>query len=515
MEDIHTPGKRHARQEALRTRATRAEDRRALVSRPDAAEPSTETESLLESVFRAAPIGIGLVRNRVLIEVNDRLCTMTGYEAEELIGQSARVLYPTQEDFDYVGTEKYRQIVEHGTGSVETRWRRRDGMIRDVLLSSTPIDPSDMSKGVTFTVLDITEHRRALREKDSAARFPSENPYPVFRVTATGKVAYANPASLDLLKDHDAHSGDLAPPHWRALVHQALSSGIIGKLEVEHRGRTFAFHAVPLPSVQYVNFYGTDITDRKQAEERLREQELHEKQRVEAELADARDELVRKTRLAAIGQMSASIAHDLRNPLGAVRNAAYLLRRRLPQDQPRLLDPVAIIEQEVARADRIITNLLNLTRSRSPNKEAVDMGSLVRRIFENTRNAEGVQCRFSFSTDPFIIQADVGQFTQVLANLLDNAVEAMGGRGELWVEASRKEDCDVLTLRDTGPGWPEDVRDRLFEPLVTTKTTGTGLGLAICRQIVESHDGTIEAVESATKGATIRIMLPSHERTSS
>ena len=86
---------------------------------------------------------------------------MTGYAKEELVGKSSRILYPTQEDFEYVGTEKYRQISEKGTGVVETRWMKKDGTIFDVLLASTPIDLNDLSKGVTFTALDISERKRA------------------------------------------------------------------------------------------------------------------------------------------------------------------------------------------------------------------------------------------------------------------------------------------------------------------------------------------------------------------
>jgi signal transduction histidine kinase len=212
--------------------------------------------------------------------------------------------------------------------------------------------------------------------------------------------------------------------------------------------------------------------------------------------------------------MSASIAHDLRNPLGAVRNAAYLLKRRLDQQDPRLLESLNIIEHEVVKANRIITNLLNLTRSRSPNKGAVDFAPLVRRILSNTRDVEKVECHISLSAEPFVLQADAGQISQVFANILDNAVQAMDGHGELFISATRDDRRDVLIFKDTGPGWPEAIRDRLFEPLVSTKTTGTGLGLAICRQIVESHNGTIEAIDGERSGAAIRIVLPGPPETS-
>lgn len=120
-----------------------------------------KSDARSRSILRAAPVGIGVIVDRVFQEVNEAMTTMTGYQADELLGQSARMLYPTQADFDYVGTEKYRQIGERGIGSVETRWRRKDGEIIDVVLSSSPIVADDLSQGVTFTVLDITASKQA------------------------------------------------------------------------------------------------------------------------------------------------------------------------------------------------------------------------------------------------------------------------------------------------------------------------------------------------------------------
>ncbi len=123
-----------------------------------------ESEAMLRSIFRAAPVGIGVVRNRVLLWTNQRIHEMTGYSEEDLRGKSARILYPSDEDFEYVGREKYRQISRFGTGTVETRWLRSDGREIDVILSSTPIDLADLQKGVTFSALDITE-RKHLEEQ--------------------------------------------------------------------------------------------------------------------------------------------------------------------------------------------------------------------------------------------------------------------------------------------------------------------------------------------------------------
>lgn len=119
-----------------------------------------ESEAILKSVFRAAPVGIAVVVNRNFTWVNNKLQHMVGYSEGEMLGHSSRMLYRTQEEYEPLGLEIYRQIQEHGTGTVETHWVRKDGSVIDILLSSTPIDLDDFSKGVTVSALDITERRQ-------------------------------------------------------------------------------------------------------------------------------------------------------------------------------------------------------------------------------------------------------------------------------------------------------------------------------------------------------------------
>jgi len=126
-----------------------------ITDRKEAEEKLQIHEARLASILRVTPIGIGMVVDRVLKEVNDRFCRMTGYSRDELIDRSARILYPSQEEFDRVGREKYKQIREKGTGSVETLFRKKDGSIIHILLSSSPIVPGDLSQGITFTATEI------------------------------------------------------------------------------------------------------------------------------------------------------------------------------------------------------------------------------------------------------------------------------------------------------------------------------------------------------------------------
>lgn len=119
-----------------------------------------ESEAYIRSILRVAPIGIGVAKGRVLQEVNLRMCEMTGYGEEELIGQNARIIYLNDEDYEHVGRKGYEQLHGHGTETVETQWKCKDGSVIDVLFSSTALDPNNLSKGVTFTGLDITEQKK-------------------------------------------------------------------------------------------------------------------------------------------------------------------------------------------------------------------------------------------------------------------------------------------------------------------------------------------------------------------
>lgn len=122
-----------------------------------------QREQYLQSIFRAAPAGIGVVVDRHITGVNEKLCELSGYSENELLNESSRLLYLSDSDYDEVGAVKYQKIREHGTGTIETRWKCKDGTIKDILLSSTPMDAEDLQKGITFTAMDITERKNAER----------------------------------------------------------------------------------------------------------------------------------------------------------------------------------------------------------------------------------------------------------------------------------------------------------------------------------------------------------------
>ncbi len=139
---------------------------RDVTEQTEALQALRNNQKLLDSILRTAPSAIGVVSNRVFLVVNERMCLMTGYTQEELVGKNARMLYPDDKEYEYVGAEKYRQIGVGKTGTVETRWQRKDGEIIEILLCSSPINPNDLVSGVTFTALDISERKRAEAERE-------------------------------------------------------------------------------------------------------------------------------------------------------------------------------------------------------------------------------------------------------------------------------------------------------------------------------------------------------------
>lgn len=261
-----------------------------------------------------------------------------------------------------------------------------------------------------------------------------------------------------------------------------------------------------------------DITERaraeqavRQAEQELRAHQQNEREQVEAELTRLREELVRKTRLATLGQLAGSIAHELRNPLGAVRNAAYFLRSSGNLDPAMRERHLRIIEAEVSTSDRIISDLLEMSRGKIPQKQEVDLEPVLQAVRAKLPGGPSLEWNLSLEVDPFHVYADPAQIAQVFQNLLTNAEQAMNGAGRITIQARRTGDGDVIVLEDSGPGIPEDIGERVFETLFTTKAKGTGLGLSICRQIMERHGGALNLLPSRGAGAVFELRLPRGE----
>lgn len=245
-----------------------------------------------------------------------------------------------------------------------------------------------------------------------------------------------------------------------------------------------------------------DVTDL----HRLRAKEREERQLVEDELARVKGQIVRQTRLAAVGQMSATVAHELRNPLGVVRNSLYLLRKLC--HEPRQEKYLDLMEYELEQSSRIISELLAMSRTGTPEKRNFDVVSLLKEIIANLSDTDCVEWDLEALPDRFEVVADIVQLRQVFRNLLNNAVQATEGHGRVRIEVNREEHWDEISIADNGPGIPDEIRSEIFEPLFSTKVKGTGLGLTVSAQILKFHGGSIELISPSGPGAHFQVRLP-------
>lgn len=269
----------------------------------------------------------------------------------------------------------------------------------------------------------------------------------------------------------------------------------------------------------------TDITRLKEVEQELARhsdslEELVRERTTELEAAQER--LLRQERLATLGQLTATVSHELRNPLGVISNAAYYLKRKCSNNKQQLdEDKVAqyldMIQREVTAADQIIADLLSTSRTKAPVVQWIDLDELVEAIVTTSMFPEHIQWQYYREPKPFMLRADPVQLTQVLRNLLGNAIQAIGDAddGRIVLSATTTAEYYQLSFRDNGPGINEEIQDKMFEPLYTTKAKGNGLGLSISRELVRGHGGELSYVNSASettidnnKGAEFLLILP-------
>jgi len=227
-------------------------------------------------------------------------------------------------------------------------------------------------------------------------------------------------------------------------------------------------------------------------------------------------ELEQARNLAALGQMAATVAHEVRNPLGAIQGFAELLQRDL-QGQPGPLRQVDRILRGVQGANRIVGDLLEYCRPVAPKPEAVSLESLLAESLAALRVSPAWHSRIELDlhVDPDLpcCLGDRGLLLQALANLYDNAVAAIEGRGTLSVRAragasASRPDRLRIVIRDTGRGLSADEVARIFQPFYTTRPGGTGLGLPLVRRIVEAHGGRVHVVSAPARGTSVVLDLP-------
>ena len=225
-----------------------------------------------------------------------------------------------------------------------------------------------------------------------------------------------------------------------------------------------------------------------------------------AELLEAQKAIIRNERLAAVGEMATVVSHELRNPLGAAVNNLYLLRMDLgPSLTDSAEEHVAGAERQIHRAVSLSEDLTTYMREPDPRPSRFDLGTVVDEVLESAPPPSGIDVSVEASTE---VDADPSLLTQVLANLVTNAYQAMPNGGSVVIRGDRDDDATLVSVRDGGTGFDPDIAHRLFDPFFTTKGEGTGLGLAIAQRLTEAHGGTISIENVPTGGAKVTIRFP-------
>ncbi len=226
-------------------------------------------------------------------------------------------------------------------------------------------------------------------------------------------------------------------------------------------------------------------------------------------IVEIEDQLRQADRLTALGELSAGMAHEIRNPLGSIRGTAEILRDALPADN-QYTEFSQILIKEVDRLNQVVEDFLSFARPTADDQRDFKPTEILHEVLQLCRQQitkDNIKIHWQENPLPAVV-GDAAQFKQVFLNLILNAFQAMPSGGELWIESDVNEKNQVvLTFRDSGSGIPAEDLDRIFNPFFTTKTKGTGLGLAITYRILKNHCGDISVANSPEGGAEFTIIL--------
>ena len=268
----------------------------------------------------------------------------------------------------------------------------------------------------------------------------------------------------------------------------------------------------------------SDVTDRKRAEARIERRNEELRQAVQErtrEMEALMARIMRQEKLATIGQIAGSIAHELRNPLSVLKQSLFYLTRlhhrgRLESTNPQVPDYIQLMDAEINAAERVISQLLAFARSTPPSPQWLDLRELLRDVLRQKPLGDDVRVRMIFVPYSYQLYADRWCMQHVFLNLLSNAADACEGVGTVTIHAQIDATAHQyhIALRDTGRGIPNDDLQHVFEPLYSRKMWGTGLGLSLCQQLIEQQGGAISLESQEGRGTTVELRLPMPPETS-
>jgi PAS domain S-box-containing protein len=456
-----------------------------------------DREANLQSIFRAAPVGIGLSIDRMLKQFNDRVCEMVGRSREELIGQCARILYPSDEEFGRFGHESSKSIPTGGTGALEVTWMHKDGHPVDILLSWTQFDPADRSSGFTFVALDITKRKQAERRESEARRVAeavaeaglqyletarvqsmaaliveraleiigaemgfvgerlSDGSLRLLAVSDMAWMALKGGSLYDHAREAINESGGYVMPRTDNVLFRPLETGEVlmsdaPAHEPDWRGipeghpSVYSLLLVPLKVTnEVVGLLG--VANRPEGFSEANRRDLESfaptaalaisRWRSEQERRNLEDQLRQSQKMEAVGQLAGGVAHDFNNLLQAIHGYTFLAMSDLSPES----DGHAYVEEVMKAAERaaaLTQQLLAFSRRQVIQPKAVDLNQAVSDMIRMLQRVIGEHIELNVMLGQHVkpVHADTGQIGQVLVNLCVNARDAMVDGGRLTIE---------------------------------------------------------------------------------
>jgi PAS domain S-box-containing protein len=484
--------------------------------------------SSLDELFEQAPEAVALLSadDRIL-RVNKEFTRMFGYEPDEALERRIEELI-VPEALVESSREYVRRLKQGNRIEAETLRRRKDGSEVYVSLLAVPVTTTAGNQLMNYAIYrDITERKRAEeRVRESEARFREMADTAPVMIWLTGTDGLCNYFNKPWLEFTGRSMEQEVGTGWIEGVHPDDVQGCFdGFLPAFHARKPFRMEyrlrradseyrwliesGIPrYAGGEFAGYIGSniDITDLKRAgEERER-------------LRQVQTELAHINRVTTMGELAASIAHEIKQPISAAHTNAKTCLRWLGRDQPEIeeaREAASRIIQDVTRASEIINRIGVLFKKGASQREWVDMNEVIGEMISlmcSEAGRHGISIHTELAAELPHVWADRVQLQQVFLNLMLNGMDAVNEAnvaGDLTIKSQRNPDHQVLiSISDTGIGLPPERMDKVFEAFFTTKPQGTGMGLSISRSIIESHGGRLWATGNSDRGATFQFTLP-------
>jgi PAS domain S-box-containing protein len=489
----------------------------------------SEREAKIRRLVDANIIGIIIwERGGRILEANDAFLRIVGYERADLV--SGRLRWTDFTPSEWLNRHERWWIPEQkmmGSGQpFEVECLRKDGSRVPVLIGVASFEESK-NYGVSF-VLDLTERKQAelgLRESEERFRTLVQFSFDVYWETDP-QHRFIRQDFAEGLADPPAPDSEIGKTRWEVPYLEPDAEAWRKHRETLEAHLPFRDFELARPAAdggkRYISVSGLPVFDKTGRFIGYRGVSRHitERKRAEEALRHMQTELAHANRVATMGQLTASIAHEVNQPIAAaVTNAQAALRwmRAEPPDFGEVSEALAGIIKEGNRASEVIRRTRALIKKTPPRKDAVSINDAILEVVALTRTEaanNGVLVRTQFAEGLPPVQGDRVQLQQVILNLIINAIEAMSGVGEgerqVFISTGSESEGVLVEVQDTGPGLTPATLDLLFNAFYTTKAGGLGLGLSICRSIIEAHNGRLWASPNVPRGATFHFIAPAH-----